>query len=55
MPLILAPTDYIRWLSDEPDPRVFLTVGIIRIEQSKSRRDRNVMLSADVGPAASCN
>jgi putative SOS response-associated peptidase YedK len=20
MPLILAPTDYLRWLSDEPDP-----------------------------------
>ena len=21
MPLILAPADYVRWLSDEPDPR----------------------------------
>jgi putative SOS response-associated peptidase YedK len=21
MPLILAPTDYVRWLGDEPDPR----------------------------------
>jgi len=28
MPLIIAPDDYARWLSDEPDPR--LDVGISR-------------------------
>ena len=26
MPLILAPSDYVRWLSDEPDPSDLLQV-----------------------------
>jgi putative SOS response-associated peptidase YedK len=56
MPPILAPADYVRWLSDEPDPRDLIrpfTAGPMRIistHVNKPENDDPIPLSESVVP-----